>query len=71
MDKYEEYCKRIFEESLAGYELLVLPIEWKSNAEIKAYAKANRFEIEVIGAVGYIKDNQRAKANSAKIGVLF
>lgn len=62
MDKYEEYCKRIFEESLAGYALLVLPIEWKSNAEIKAYAKANRFEIEVIGAVGYIKDNQRAKA---------
>lgn len=70
MQKYEEDCKRIFEESYANYILMVLPMEWKNSEEIKNHIKAHRFKVEVIGAVGYIKDNQRAKANLAKIGVL-
>lgn len=62
LEEYEICCKRIFEECLARYVFVVLPMEWKENAEIKAYAKANKFESDMVGAVGYVKDNKRAKA---------
>lgn len=62
LNEYEAYCKRILEECIAKRVVLILPMEWKESAEIKAYAKAYKFESELMGAVGYVKDNKRAKA---------
>lgn len=62
LNEYEAYCKRILEECIAKRVVLVLPMEWKESVEIKAFAKAYKFESELIGAVGYVQDNKRAKA---------
>lgn len=62
LNEYEAYCKRILEECITKRVVLVLPMEWKESAEIRAYAKAYKFESELMGAVGYVKDNKRAKA---------
>lgn len=62
LKEYEAYCKRIFEECLAKRVFLVLPMEWKSSKEIGAYAKANGFDVELVARLGYVKNNQREKA---------